>query len=71
MIWATAWSFDCLKNWIEKGLHPKQAVNAQLSVFLINFTLGIIWIFQGLIPKILFTYTGEIEILRKSEKNAL
>ena len=66
MIWATAWSFDCLKNWIEKGLHPKQAVNAQLSVLLVNFTLGIIWIFQGLIPKILFTYTGEIEILRKS-----
>lgn len=66
MIWATAWSFDCLKNWIEKGLHPKQATNAQLSVLLVNLTLGIIWIYQGLIPKILFTDTGEIEILRQS-----
>jgi hypothetical protein len=66
MIWATAWSFDCLKNWIEKGLHPKQALNAQLSVLLVNLTLGIIWIYQGLIPKILFTDTGEIEILRQS-----
>jgi hypothetical protein len=66
MIWATAWSFDCLKNWIEKGLHPKQAINAQLSVLLVNLTLGIIWIYQGLIPKILFTDTGEIEILRQS-----
>jgi hypothetical protein len=66
MIWATAWSFDCLKNWIEKGLHPKQALNAQLSVLLVNLTLGIIWIYQGLIPKILFTDTGEIEILKQS-----
>jgi hypothetical protein len=66
MIWATAWSFDCLKYWIEKGLHPKQALNAQISVLLVNLTLGIIWIYQGLIPKILFTDTGEIEILRQS-----
>jgi hypothetical protein len=66
MIWATSWSFDCLKNWIEKGLHPKQALNAQISVLLVNLTLGIIWIYQGLIPKILFTDTGEIEILRQS-----
>jgi len=66
MIWATAWSFDCLKNWIEKGFHPKQAVKAQLSVLLVNVTLGTGWIYQGLIPKILFTDTGEIEILRQS-----
>ena len=66
MIWATAWSFDCLKNWIEKGLHPKQAINAQLSVLFVNLTLGIIWIYQGLIPKILFTDSGEIEILKQS-----
>lgn len=66
MIWATAWSFDCLKNWIEKGLHPKQALNAQISVLLVNLILGIIWIYQGLIPKILYTDTGEIEILRQS-----
>jgi len=65
MIWATAWSFDCLKNWIEKGLHPKQAISAQLTVLLVNLTLGIIWIYQGLIPKILFTDTGEIEIIRQ------
>ena len=66
MIWATAWSFDCLKNWIEKGIHPKQALDAQISALLVNLTLGIIWIYQGLIPKILFTDTGEIEILRQS-----
>ena len=67
MIWATAWSFDCLKNWIEKGLHPKQAVKSQLSVFFVSFALGLVWIYQGLIPKILFTDTGEIDILKQSQ----
>jgi hypothetical protein len=66
MIWATAWSFDCLKNWIEKGLHPKQAIKAQLTVLLVSFALGLVWIYQGLIPKLLFTDTGEIDILKQS-----
>lgn len=66
MIWATAWSFDCLKNWIEKGFHPKQAIKAQLTVLFANITLGIVWIYQGLIPKLFFSDTGEIEILRQS-----
>jgi len=66
MIWATAWSFDCLKNWIEKGFHPKQAINAQLSIILISIALGIVWIYQGLIPKLFYTDTGELDILRQS-----
>lgn len=66
MIWATAWSFDCLKKWIEKGLHPKQAITAQFTVLLSSSALGLVWIYQGLIPKLLFTDTGEIEILKQS-----
>jgi hypothetical protein len=77
MIWATAWSFDCLKNWIEKGHHPKQAIKAQLTVLLSSASLSLVWIYQGLIPKLLFSNTGEIEILKQSgvftgnEKNVL
>jgi len=77
MIWATAWSFDCLKNWIEKGLHPKQGINAQLTVLLSSIALSLVWIYQGLIPKLLFSNSGEIEILKQSgmftgnEKNVL
>lgn len=66
MIWATALSFDCLKNWIEKGLHPKQAINAQLTVLLSSIALSLVWIYQGLIPKLLFADTGEIELLKQS-----
>ena len=77
MIWATAWSFDCLKNWIEIGIHPKQAIRGQLTILLSSIALGLVWIYQGLVPKLLFTNTGEIEILKQSglfignEKNVL
>ena len=66
MIWATAWSFDCLRNWLERGLHPKQAIRAQLTVLFSSVTLGIIWIYQGLIPKLLYSDTGELELLNQS-----
>lgn len=66
MIWVTAWSFDCLKNWIENGLHPKQAIKAQLTVLLSSIALSLVWFYQGLIPKLLFSNTGEIEILKQS-----
>jgi hypothetical protein len=66
MIWTTAWSFDCLKNWIEKGLHPRQMIKAQVSVLLSSIALSLAWIYQGLIPKLLFPETGEIEILTRS-----
>ncbi|WP_227990632.1 DoxX-like family protein [Flavisolibacter ginsenosidimutans] len=66
MVWATAWSFDCLKNWIEKGLHPKQVIKAKLTVVISGIALSLVWIYQGLIPKLLFTDTGEVEILKQS-----
>jgi hypothetical protein len=66
MIWATAWSFDCLKNWIEKGMHPKKAIASQLIVWLAALMLGITWLYQGLVPKLLYTDTGELAILQQS-----
>jgi len=66
MVWATAWSFDCLKKWIENGLHPKQAIKAQLTILFSSMALGLIWIYQGLVPKLLFTDTGEMEFLKQS-----
>lgn len=67
MQWATAWSFDSLKNWIERGIHPRQARKAQLTVLLSTLTLGLIWIYHGLVPKLLFTDTGELGLLERSD----
>jgi hypothetical protein len=66
MIWATAWSFECLKNWIEKNVHPQQAINAQFTIWLSSIALGMVWFYQGLVPKLLFPDTGEAVLLQQS-----
>ncbi|AHM61569.1 hypothetical protein D770_16575 [Flammeovirgaceae bacterium 311] len=66
MLWATAWSFDCLKNWLEKEIHPLQALRAQASVAIASAVLGLVWIYQGLVPKLLFPHTGELSLLEQS-----
>ena len=64
--WATAWSFDCLRLWLEKGIDP--AVSQQRSAIhgLARLTLGSIWIYQGLVPKLLFRDTGELLLLQQA-----
>jgi len=66
MVKATAWSFDRLKNWIEKGIHPRQAMAAQITVTSASLILGAAWIYHGLIPKLLFMETGELAMMEKS-----
>lgn len=65
MVWATAWSFDCLKNWIERGLHPKQALKAQWTVSLLHLALGMVWVYHGLVPKLLYPHAGELEMMQQ------
>ncbi|MDG5786186.1 DoxX-like family protein [Evansella sp. AB-P1] len=64
--WATAWSFDALKRWIEDGIPPEQSIRRLLSNVLICLALCFIWIYQGLVPKILFPETGELQLLQQA-----
>ncbi|MCR5889614.1 DoxX-like family protein [Hymenobacter sp. J193] len=62
--WATAWSFDCLRLWLERGIRPAVLVRLALLQLLVRGVLGFIWVYQGLIPKLLFPDTGEVAMLR-------
>ena len=64
--WATAISFDCLKKWLEKETLPSQSLKSLFTVVLIQLILAIIWIYQGIIPKLLFQDSGELDILKSS-----
>lgn len=66
MGWATAWSFDCLRRWLEDDVPPRISIRATITQVLIHLVLSIIWIYQGLIPKILYPDSGELEILQAS-----
>jgi hypothetical protein len=62
--WATAWSFDRLRLWIETGLEPEVARALAIVDAVSRVSLALIWIYQGLIPKLLYPDYGEIQILR-------
>ncbi|MDP5274250.1 DoxX-like family protein [Chengkuizengella axinellae] len=62
--WATALSFDVLKRWIEKGLSPKVQYAQFFIYWLLSYTFSFIWIYQGLVPKLIAKHPEEIAMLR-------
>ncbi len=61
--WATAWSFDALKLWLEKGLHPRLLIRRTMTYWLVCFLFAFVWIYQGIVPKIIFSHPEEVKML--------
>lgn len=61
--WATAWSFDALKLWLERGLHPRLLIRKSIIHLVVCLIFSFVWIYQGLVPKVLFTHPEEIRML--------
>ncbi len=64
MGWATALSFDVLKRWIEKKHPPALLYSLTFIYWMVQITLAVIWMYQGVFPKILFPDSGELAILQ-------
>lgn len=64
MGWATAWSFDCLRLWIEKEIPPRISIMKTLFQIILSGILAFIWIYQGLVPKVLYQEAGELALLK-------
>ncbi|HEY7434756.1 MAG TPA: DoxX-like family protein [Methylomirabilota bacterium] len=64
MGWATAWSFDRLRLWIEQGVDP--AVSRQRAIVhaLARMGLALVFLYQGLVPKLLARHPTELAMLR-------
>jgi hypothetical protein len=62
--WATAWSFDRLRLWIEKGIQPEISLQNSLIHALARLTVTFVWIYHGLIPKLLFQHPDELRMLQ-------
>lgn len=54
MGWATAWSFDRLRLWIERDIPPQISLRMALIHACARLGITFIWAWQGLIPKLLF-----------------
>lgn len=51
--WATAWSFDRLRLWLESQIPPETARNTALAHATAVGALVFIWTYQGLVPKLI------------------
>jgi hypothetical protein len=65
--WATAWSFDRLRLWLEQRVDPRSSLERALIRTVACWALGFVWLYQGLVPKLLFPDTGERAILMVTE----
>lgn len=64
--WATAWSFDRLRLRIENGLDPKAAFQFAAIHACSRIAIALIWLWQGLVPKLLFNNSDERAMLAAS-----
>jgi hypothetical protein len=61
--WATAWSFDRLRRWIEDGVDPGAALRVAAAHAIARLTLAFVFLYHGLVPKLLFRHADEIAML--------
>jgi uncharacterized membrane protein YphA (DoxX/SURF4 family) len=64
--WATAWSFDRLRLWVEETQSPEASMNLFLIHAVARLSIAFIWIWQGLIPKLLYNHVDEIRMLTQA-----
>lgn len=60
--WATAWSFDRLRRWVEDDLAPEDAMTFALVHALARVSLALAWVYQGLVPKLLSAHSRELRL---------
>ena len=63
MGWATAWSFDRLRLWIEQGIDPRRSMQQSLVHAAARLALAVVFLYQGLVPKLLFRHASELAML--------
>lgn len=57
--WATAWSFDRLRLWIDCGVPPQYSMRMALIHALARLGIAFTWLWQGLVPKLVFADADE------------
>jgi uncharacterized membrane protein YphA (DoxX/SURF4 family) len=62
--WATAWSFDRLRLWLERGVTPQVAARQAAIHAVARVGLATVFFYEGLVPKLLGPSQDEIAMLR-------
>lgn len=62
--WATAWSFDRLRLWLECGIPPSVSLGRWLVHVCGTWLLALLWMYQGIVPKLVAPQAGELDLLQ-------
>lgn len=62
--WATAWSFDRLRLWLEEGTTPERSRDQAIAHAAAVAGLVGIWMYQGLVPKLWGVDGSEVDMWR-------
>ena len=68
--WATAWSFDRLRLWIERGFDPAESMRRSLVYLTARLAVAFVWLYQGIVPKLIFRHPDELAMLRDAGLSA-
>ena len=60
---ATAWSFDRLRLWIEKGATPESSRERAFTYAISRLGVAFVWFYHGLVPKLLNRNIDELRML--------
>jgi hypothetical protein len=63
MGWATAWSFDRLRLWIEQGVEPGAVLRQSIIHAVARLTVAFVFLYHGLVPKLLLRHPDEIALM--------
>jgi hypothetical protein len=64
--WATAWSFDRLRLWVERGVEPAQSMRQAVVHGIARVGMAAILAYHGLVPKLLGPDPGEVALVQAS-----
>jgi hypothetical protein len=62
--WATAWSFDRLRLWLEEGVPPDAALRCFTTRACARCMIAFVFAYHGLVPKLLMANADEVAMLR-------
>ena len=62
--WATAWSFDRLRLWLERGVPPAVALRQAVTHTFARIAMAFVFAYHGLVPKLLRRDPDELAMLR-------
>jgi hypothetical protein len=64
--WATAWSFDRLRLWLDEGVAPEDSRDRAIAHAAAVGGLAGVWLYQGLVPKVARVDADEVAFWRRA-----